>query len=142
MAEEETGTQVPMQDDDGSPLFTWPSEKPQLIGSKCKTCGEVVFPKQPQCPVCYTETMEEILLSTRGKVYSSSVSYLPPAMYKGPVPYAVGHVELPERVLIATTFTEVGIEPLPIGTEVGLVIEEWGEDEEGNTIMQQRFRPV
>ena len=26
--------------------------------------------------------------------------------------------------------------------EVELVIEEWGQDEEGNTIMQQRFRPV
>lgn len=134
--------QVPMRDDDGSPLFTWPSARPQLIGSKCKACGEIVFPRRAQCPRCYTETMEQVLLSTRGKVYCSSVSHLPPALYKGPVPYAVGHVELPERVLIPTTFTGVGAEPLPIGTEVELVIEEWDQDEEGNTVMQQRFRPI
>jgi len=139
MTEKQT---IPMLNDNESPLFTWPSERPQLIGGKCKTCGEVIFPKQPQCPKCYTETVEELLLSTRGKIYSSTVSYIPPPMYEGPVPYAVGYVELPERVLIATPFSGTGTVPPPIGTEVELVIEELGEDDEGNMLMQHKFKPV
>ena len=133
---------VPMKNDNGSPLFTWPAEKPQLIGCKCKTCGEIVFPKQVQCPKCFTETMEETLLSTKGKVYSSTISHLAPGtMFHGEVPYALGYVELPERVLVSCRFA-LTEEPLPIGTEVELAIREWGEDEEGNTLMMHSFEPV
>ncbi len=138
---------IAMTNDDGAPLFTWPSENPQLIGAKCKTCGEVVFPKRNQCPICYTETMEEVLLSTKGKVYSSAVTFLAPwsGFNKGKVPYEVAHVELPEKVLIATrTFPDLktgDIAPLPIGTEVEMAIVEWGEDEKGNTVMMHTFRP-
>jgi len=132
---------ISMTDDDGSSLFTWPADKPQLIGSKCKTCAEVVFPKRHQCPKCYTETMEEILLSTKGKVYSSTISYLAPwTMYKGTIPYAIGHVKLREKVLIPCRFSEISKAPISIGTEVKLAIEEWGQDDEGNTIMMPTFR--
>lgn len=136
--------EMPMKDDNGLPLFTWPSDNPQLIGSKCKVCGEVVFPKRTQCPKCHTETEVEVLLCRRGKVYCSSITYIAPwTMYKGPVPYSVGHVELPERVLIPTRFPlDPGGQPLPIGSEVELAVEEWGEDEEGNMVMMHVFRSV
>lgn len=138
---------IPMKHDDGSPLFTWPSDKPQLLGAKCRTCGEVVFPRRAQCPRCYTESMEEMLLSRRGKVYSSAISYLAPwTVYKGKVPYAFGHVELPEKVLIPCRFSPElksgELTPLPVGTEVELTIEEWGEDDEGNTIIMHTFKPL
>ncbi len=47
-------------------LFTWPAAEPQLIASKCKACGDVVFPKQLSCPDCSGDEVEEILLSRRG----------------------------------------------------------------------------
>ena len=137
--------EVAMMDDNGSPLFTWPSDNPRLIGSKCSVCSEVVFPKRTQCPKCYTETEEELLLSTKGKVYCSSITYLAPwTIYKGPVPYAVGHVELPERVLIPTRFPIISAteQPLPIGTDVELAVEEWGEDEDGKMVMMHIFKPL
>lgn len=140
----EAKKKVPMKNDDGMPLFTWPSDNPQLIGSRCKACGEIVFPKRPQCPKCYTETEEEILLSRRGKVYSSTISYLAPwTMFKGSVPYSIGHVELPEKVLIPCRLAlHPSGQPLPIGTKVELAIEEWGEDEEGNVVLMHLFRQI
>ena len=30
-------------------LYTWPSDEPQLIASRCKACGEVAFPAQSGC---------------------------------------------------------------------------------------------
>jgi uncharacterized OB-fold protein len=130
-----------MTDDNGAPLFTWPAEHPQLIGAKCHNCGEVVFPRRTQCPKCYTESMEEVLLSRKGKVFSSTISYLAPgAPFEGAVPYSIGHVVLPERVLIPCRFAEVGDKPIAIDTDVELSIEEWGKDREGNTILMHVFR--
>ena len=141
--------EVAMTNDNGAALFTWPSDRPKLIGSKCKKCDEVVFPARLQCPKCYAETMEETQLSTIGKVYSFTISYLAPwTMYEGTVPYAFGHVELPEKVLIPCRFSSElksgEIPPLPIGTEVKLAIEEWGVDEKDkdNMVMMHTFKAL
>ena len=117
-------------------------QKPKLIGSRCTKCGEVYFPRTPQCLKCYTETTEDYDLQRVGKVYSSTVVHLAPPMYQGQVPYMVGHVELDNGVLVPTRFTEVGNNPLPVGVEVELVLEKLGQDEKGRTILVHAFRPV
>ena len=33
-------------------VFTWPSDDPRLIGSRCAACGIVTFPAQASCPRC------------------------------------------------------------------------------------------
>ena len=33
-------------------LFTWPSDEPRLIASKCCDCATVTFPRQASCPNC------------------------------------------------------------------------------------------
>ena len=120
---------MPLTDVNGSPLFTLKNGKPELIGTKCRNCDTVVFPKRPQCPKCFTETMEETLLSTRGKVFSSTVLYQAPgAPFDGEVPYSIGNVELPEQVLIQSRFSGSGDTPYPIGTEVELQAEICGKD--------------
>jgi len=119
-----------------------PDQKPVLIGSRCTTCGEVYFPSVPQCLKCYTETTQTYELQRVGKVYSSTVVYLAPPLYQGKVPYAIGHVELDNGVLVPTRFTEVGDIPIPIGTEVELVLEKLGKNEEGKDIIVHAFRPT
>lgn len=117
-------------------------QKSILIGSRCTKCGEVYFPSTPQCLKCYTETTEDYDLQRVGKVYSSTVVHLAPPMYQGQVPYMIGHVELDNGVLVPTRFTEVGNSPLPLGTEVELVLEKLGQDEKGRTIIVHAFRPA
>ena len=56
--------QIPIQDG----LYTWPSDRPQLIAGKCKGCGEITFPRQDACPGCTGRNAEEVLLSPRGIV--------------------------------------------------------------------------
>ena len=45
---EELMAQVPVAEG----IFTWPSDEPQLIGSRCAACGIVTFPAQDSCPRC------------------------------------------------------------------------------------------
>ena len=122
-----------------------PGEKPQLIGSKCIDCGEILFPKKDIgiCNNCQSRNLEEIKLSGKGKIYSFTiVMQQPPEFYRGPVPYAEGFVELPEGVRVETLFTDCNLDELRIGMDVELVIEKLHEDEEGNEVTAYKFRPI
>ena len=135
---------IPLKDG----LWTTPSspdEKPQLIGSQCRNCGEVYFPKKERgmCINCQQENLEGIKLSRLGKLYSFTVVMQRPAIYyKAAVPYALAWVELPEGVRLETLLTDCDFESLKVGMNVELVIEKLHEDDEGNEIITYKFRPV
>ncbi|MBI4286068.1 MAG: OB-fold domain-containing protein [Chloroflexi bacterium] len=129
-------------------LFTWPAEKPQLIGTRCRTCGSVFFPKKVACnnPACHEKKVEDVLLGTRGKLYSFTIQYYPPPppfRYSEPfTPYGIGLVELPEGVRIAGILTTGDLNEIKIGMDVELVVDKLYEDEEGNEVVTYKFRPV
>ena len=119
-----------------------PDGKPHLIGSRCATCVEIIFPKSGICPNCQGENMKEVKLSRRGKIYSNTVVMQEPRpYYKGPVPYGLGFVELPDGVRIQTLFTDCDPHILRVGDEVELVIEKLYDTEDGELI-GYKFRPV
>jgi uncharacterized protein len=118
-----------------------PSEEPHLIGSKCKNCGEVTFPKQPWCANCGGEA-EELVLSSRGKLYSfSNVNNPVPEGYKGPIPYGVGSVEV-DGTRIMCYITEPDPAKMKIDMDMELVIESLFVDDDGNDVIGFKFRPV
>jgi len=116
--------------------------KPQLIGSKCSQCGEVFFPVNPVCVNCQNQTMNEIKLSRRGKVWSFSAIMLPPPRYKGEVPFHLGYVELPEGIKIWTRILKAEVGGLQVGQEVELEIDIMEEDDEGNEVLGYCFVPL
>jgi uncharacterized OB-fold protein len=129
-------------------LFTWPADRPQLIGTKCLSCGSYFFPKRPYCnnPECTDKRVEEALLSTRGTLYSYTVQYYPPPLpfrYNEPfVPYGIGYVELPEEIRVAGILTVNDPEKIKIGMDVELVVEELYKDEQGREVVTYKFRPL
>ena len=60
MADVDAATATPLAEG----LFTWPSDSPALIGTKCGSCGEVTFPSHYGCPRCASEDMTTIELGT------------------------------------------------------------------------------
>jgi uncharacterized OB-fold protein len=129
----------------GEGLFTVPkspSEESHLIGSKCKECGEIAFPKQSTCLNCQSESVEEILLGPGAKLYSfTNVNNPVPEGYKGPLPYGVGLLEFPEGIRVEALLTESDPERIKIGMEMVLVVEKLFEDDDGNEVIGFRFRP-
>jgi uncharacterized OB-fold protein len=116
-------------------LFTWPSNKPQLIGSKCPLCGSVQFPKSNVCnnPDCdHSKSPEESLLSDEGTLYSYTVHAYdlsdPFAYHKAP--YAIGAIELPEGINVIARLTTVEKEKLKIGMRMRFKVDKLYEDEE------------
>jgi uncharacterized OB-fold protein len=125
-------------------LFTYPGvpgEGPKLIGGRCRDCQAYFFPKRYLCPHCHKEgTIEEVELSSRGKLYTYCVVRVAPEGFTAP--YVLGYVDLPEGVRIFTPITDVDPSALQIGMELELVIAPLRQDTEGNDIVGYKFRPV
>jgi uncharacterized OB-fold protein len=126
-------------------IFTWPSDEPQLIGSRCGACGIVTFPAQDSCPRCASTGMAEHRLARRGRLWAWTTQEFPPPSppYTGPtgddfVPYGVGYVELGGEVRVESRLTE-GLEN---GMEMELVLVPFRTDEQGNEVVTFAFRPV
>jgi uncharacterized OB-fold protein len=103
-------------------LFTETAEGPRLIGSRCRQCGSVTFPRQGSCPRCTSTDVEEHLLARRGELWSWTVQRFRPKTppYAGPeadefVPYGVGYVELPGECRVEALLSEADPEALRIG---------------------------
>jgi uncharacterized protein len=122
-------------------------EKPQLIGSECPHCGEIYFPRKAKslCVHCQREGLKDIKLSRRGTINTFTIIMQQPGgnYYHGPVPYAIGVVELPEGVYVETPLKADRLEDLTVGMEVELVIEKiWEDQATGTELIGFKFQPV
>lgn len=127
-------------------LFTWPADKPKLIGSHCKKCGSYAFPKQAYCgnPDCEKDTnnVEVVELSNRGSLYTWAVQVQsPPAPFKmdpyQPIP--MGMIDLPEGLRVLGMLTTV--DGVTYGTEVEMTTKKLFEDD-NNEYLTWCFAPV
>jgi uncharacterized OB-fold protein len=125
------------------PLY--PLEKVNLMGTRCRDCGEVFMGKAIACQQCQSENLESIALSRTGKLYSYTINWnKPPGDYKVPEPfrpYAVGLVELPEGIRLVSVLTGVDFDKIKIGIPLELSVEELYKDKEDNTVVTFKFRP-
>ncbi len=117
-----------------------PNERPYLIGSRCKACGKTAFPKRAICSECFSEELELIPLSRKGKLYTFTIIGYPPPGVEAP--YAIGYVDLPEGVRVFSILVDWEKENLRLGMDVELVIGRFKEDKEGNEVLTYKFRPV
>ncbi len=109
------------------------------MGNKCKSCGQVFFPKVVACLNCLVENMEELKLSRRGKLYSYTIARMPSLHFEAP--YAVGYVDVPEGVRIFAPLKIREGKAFQIGMEMEVVIETlWKEGEK--EIIGYKFQPT
>jgi len=129
-------------------VFTWPAEKPQLIGSRCADCRAVTFPAQASCPRCGALAMERHLLQRRGRLVTwTTQGFLPKEPYAGGEtaatfrPFGVGLVELGGEVRVEGRLTEADPARLQFDAEVELVVVPFRTD--GDTeVVTFAFRPL
>ena len=130
-------------------IFTWPSDEPQLLGSRCGACRIVTFPSQDSCPRCASTDMRQERLERRGRLWAWTTQQFPPPSppYTGAtgeafVPFGVGYVELGGEVKVEARLTEADPERLREGMEMELVVVPFRTDEKGNEVVTFAFRPV
>ena len=130
-------------------LFTWPSNDPRLLGSKCQACGVVLFPAQGSCPACSGTDTRNIEMERRGKLWTYTIQgFLPNRPpYEGPEtaetfkPFGVGYVELADQTRVQTRIKTRDVSKLKIGMEMELVVEKYME-RDGKDVIAYFFQPV
>jgi uncharacterized OB-fold protein len=129
-----TKTRVPAQ-----PGWFSLEDPPALLGSRCRSCGTVAFPKeQAFCrnPDCAGSEFDEVPLSRRGRIWSyTDARYQPPAPYVAADPYepfCIAAVELAEEkmVVLGQVVSGISASELAIGDEVELVLDTLYEDDD------------
>ena len=141
-----TAQQVPV----APGLFTWPSDEPRLIGSRCQACGVMTFPQQPDCPRCAGDAMEEALFERRGTLWTFTTQEFVP---KSPpyarvesadtfVPYAVGYVEFAGQAKVEGRVDVADLSTLRIGMEMEVVVITLVDRPDGTEVVTYAFRPV
>jgi benzoylsuccinyl-CoA thiolase BbsA subunit len=85
--------------------------------------------------------MEVVPLSKRGKLISYTIIEIAAPEFK--TPYAVGYVDLPEKVRLFSMLTdcEPFHEKLRVDMEMEMVIDEIKRAEDGTSILSYKFRP-
>ncbi|MBW2370757.1 MAG: OB-fold domain-containing protein [Deltaproteobacteria bacterium] len=126
-------------------LFTWPTESPELIAGKCKTCGFTFFPIMAQAhePTCTHHDVEQKPLGRTGTLFSYTIHYYqpPPPFRMEPFePYAVGAVSLPENLKVLGMLTGIAFDKIQIGMPCELVIESLYKDEKGNEHITYKWK--
>ena len=129
--------------------FTMDEEHPQLLGSRCSSCGARFFPKASACrnPECGRGELEEVPLSRTGRVWSYTDNrYQPPPPYISPdpfEPYAIAAVELADErmVVLGQIAPGTDVAALGLGTEMELALDTLYEDEEHEYVVW-KWRPI
>jgi len=102
----------------GPPLVVT-EDGPRLVGSTCRACDTVTFPRRRSCPRCTGDDVEELLLANRGTLWTWTVqTFAPKPPYAGQESFesfGVGYVELPGQVRVEARLTEADPDKLAIG---------------------------
>lgn len=68
----------------------------RLMGTRCKSCGEILAPPRSLCPKCGSTDVEWTEFKGTGKLLTYSVIHVAPSAFQSLAPYAVGIVVLTE----------------------------------------------
>ena len=130
--------------------YTLDPKAPALLGSRCRRCAAVAFPKEEafcRDPACDGTEFDEVPLSRRGRIWSyADARYQPPAPYVAPdpyVPFCIAAVELAEEKMVVLGQVAGGVEAadLTIGDEVELVLDTLYEDDDHEYLVW-KWRPL
>ena len=124
-----------------SPLFwRFNPEVYRLIGTKCKDCGHITYPRRKICPTCGSLNSEEHKLSRRGTVQTYTINWVTPPGLEPPVPIIIVDLEGGGRYQgVITEVTQP--EEVKIGGKVEMVLRKVWTDR-GLNIYGYKFRLV
>lgn len=130
-------------------VFDWPADKLVLKASRCRSCGNHMFPVQDGCSRCAAVDTEEIALADAGTLWSWTIQGFPPKRpYLGEkdpekfVPYGVGYLDLPGQLKLEGRMTVNDPEQIEIGMRMSIVPMVLTTDDDGTEIVTFAFQPA
>ena len=111
--------------------------EPSLVGCRCDSCGEIFFPRTSVCARCLADSLSDVDLGSKGKIWSWTIQlFKPKEPYAGAndasfVPYGVGYVELECGIKVESRLLGFDEAPPKIGEAVNLRLDPFHRSAEG-----------
>ena len=108
-----------------------------LIGSRCGSCGEVLFPERFACSRCGGRDLSEARVRGPARLVAHTVVHQAPPSFA--TPYAVGYGELADGLVVLAPIDGDPAE-LVHGMPLELCEGVTGTDEDGHPLRTYRYR--
>lgn len=106
----------------------------RLEAGKCENCGKVLFPKRLVCPDCSKRQFRTINLAREGTLITYTIIHVGPSSFVDQIPYAIGIVELNEKVRIHCQIADCDLKAIKTGMPVKIEFRRIFEDGEAGII--------
>ncbi len=119
------------------------TDQPRLYAQQCSNCGEAFSSiDRVYCANCGKETLERLLLSTSGTIYTYTVVHQPLRGSLMTPPYVIAQVRMPEGVTVQTILTDIEPDQVKIGMAVEICLKQVEENDDGEAVVNYFFKPV
>ncbi len=109
------------------------------MGNMCKYCGKTSFPAVELCPFCSSDDLEKVPLSTKGIVFSFSVTRVPVGPYKPPIIGA--YIDLPEGTRVFGQI-HANVQDVKTGMRVKMETGVLWTEKDGTEVLGYYYVPV
>lgn len=123
--------------------------QPSLVGSRCRSCGEVYFPAASGCTRCLSTEMAAFDIGNEGILWSWTIQdFLPKAPYNSGEteadfkPYGVGYVQMPSGIKVESRLAASDPGQLRIGMPMRLAVAPYGKTPAGELLATFVFAPI
>lgn len=100
----------------------------KLMLQRCRACNATWFLSRHLCASCWSDQVESVEASGRGRVHSFTVIHrAPSAAFAGEVPYVVALIDLAEGPRMLANIVGAGAREVAIDEAVKVVFEARGE---------------
>ncbi|MFZ3101571.1 MAG: OB-fold domain-containing protein [Desulfitobacteriaceae bacterium] len=116
--------------------------KPYLVASTCRSCGQILFPKLPTCPACWSDTFDDSPMERVGKLYTYTTMNVSQPGLKAPL--AIGYVDFSNGIRVGAQIDVLPeqMKDLKIGMELQVDAGVIREDKNGKKTISYVFKPV
>lgn len=97
-------------------------EKGQVMGTRCKSCGQVFFPPRADCFQCFSSDIEWFEVSGKGKLVTYSKLQYAPSGFEGDLPYAIAVLDYGNFKIFGRISKDVPENEVKIGMEMKTVV--------------------
>jgi len=123
-------------------LFDEADDGVVLLGSRCRRCGGLQFPRAATCPTCSSTDVEAVTLPGVGTLWGWTAVHTAPPGYDGPVPFGFGVVELTVGLRVITRLESTDPDTLTFGQPMRALIVPLHTDEDGRPVVTYSFAPA
>lgn len=115
-------------------VFALKDGKPVAVGSKCRKCGAISFPKNDLCVFCLAEgEMDDVELEHKGTLYSYSTTLRNVGNWKAPFTTGIVWLE-DQKVSLVSPLLKDEDDEYRCGAAVEMVIDKYYDDGEDEVI--------